>query len=81
MGVALEQEHNIIGLLHGVTGTYISFDQEFVKYPYISVILSGTNRNSANVNSFIRNVSVAGFDIEFSDAFTGYVHYIAARRM
>ena len=80
MGVALEQEHAIVGPFHGSTGSYISFEQEFVKYPYISTILV-SDTDSANVNSFIRTVSVKGFDIEFSDEFSGYVHYIAARRM
>ena len=95
MGVALEQEHVIVGPFHGSTGSYISFDQEFVKYPYISIMLvsSGSitpseeddeghdHADSANVNAFIRTVSVKGFDVEFSSGFSGYVHYIAARRM
>lgn len=70
-------------LLTGVTGSYISFTEPFIKFPYITVVLSGTagawHNSGSNLNSSIRNVSVVGFDLEFSEVFTGYVHYKAAR--
>jgi hypothetical protein len=69
-------------LLTGVTGSYISFTEPFIKFPYITVVLSGTVvgvNSGSNLNSSIRNVSVTGFDLEFSEVFTGYVHYKAAR--
>ena len=78
---ALEQEHNRKGPFHGVTGSYISFDDEFVKYPYVSVMLEATGSQTGNVNAFVRTVSVKGFDIEFSHEFSGYVHYIASRQL
>lgn len=61
------------------TGSYISFDEEFAKFPYVAVTVSGSVQDVTNVNSFITNVSKSGFGIEFSEAFTGYVHYKAAR--
>ena len=66
------------------TGSYISFDEEFAKFPYVTVVVSGSGpgvsgSGSQNINSFITNVSKSGFGIEFSEAFTGYVHYKAAR--
>jgi len=75
---ALELEVRKV-LLKTVTGSYISFEDEFVKYPYVNVTLSGTVAGQENVNASVRNVSVSGFDLEFSDIFTGYVHYMAAR--
>lgn len=61
------------------TGSYISFDEEFAKFPYVTVVVSGSAQDATNVNAFITNVSKSGFGIEFSEAFTGYVHYKAAR--
>ena len=61
------------------TGSYISFDEEFAKFPYVTVVVSGSSANTTNVNAFITNVSKSGFGVEFSEAFTGYVHYKAAR--
>ena len=61
------------------TGSYISFDEEFRKFPYVTVVVSGSAQDVTNVNAFITNVSKSGFGIEFSEAFTGYVHYKAAR--
>ena len=68
--------------LSGVTGSYISFEDTFIKYPYVSVVLlsSASKENGQdNVNAYVRNVSISGFDIEFSELFNGYVHYMAAR--
>tara|TARA_B100000700_G_scaffold328619_1_gene447049 strand:- start:2613 stop:2867 length:255 start_codon:yes stop_codon:yes gene_type:complete len=82
MGVALDLEINKVEF-NKSTGSYISFEEEFAKFPYITVVVSGTahthKSGSQNINSFVSNVSKSGFSIEFSDAFTGYVHYKAAR--
>ena len=65
--------------LSGVTGSYISFEDTFIKYPYVNVVLIPTLSGQDNVNAYIRNVSISGFDLEFSALFSGYVHYMAAR--
>jgi len=75
---ALELEIRKVSLSK-VTGSYISFSDTFVKYPYVNVTLLPTLSGSDNVNAYVRNVSINGFDLEFSDMFTGYVHYMAAR--
>jgi hypothetical protein len=75
---ALEVEIRKVSLSK-VTGSYISFSDTFVKYPYVNVTLLPTLSGSDNVNAYVRNVSINGFDLEFSDVFTGYVHYMAAR--
>ena len=78
---ALELEIRKV-LLTGVTGSYISFDDKFIKFPYVNVTLVASSvslSSGSNVNASVRNVSVSGFDLEFSDTFTGYVHYMAAR--
>ena len=78
---ALQIEHKRVEF-NNSTGSYISFDEEFAKFPYVTVVVSGSvhpNSGTSNVNSFITNVSKSGFGIEFSEAFTGYVHYKAAR--
>ena len=75
---ALELEIRKVTLT-SVTGSYISFEDTFIKYPYVNVTLLPSVSGSDNINAFIRNVSINGFDLEFSDVFTGYVHYMAAR--
>ena len=66
--------------LNAVTGTYVSFSEPFLKFPYVTITLSGSvSQDSANINTTVRNCSVSGFDIEFSETFTGYVHIKAAR--
>lgn len=77
---ALELEVRKV-LLSAVTGSYISFDDKFIKFPYVNVTLAPIDGavSGSNVNASVRNVSVSGFDLEFSDTFTGYVHYMAAR--
>ncbi|MDB4337425.1 hypothetical protein OAA09_00245 [bacterium] len=66
--------------LHGVTGSYITFTEPFIKFPYVTITVSGSvSQGSANINTNVRNISTVGFDLEFSETFTGYVHYKAAR--
>ena len=75
---ALDLEVRQVALTE-VTGSYISFTEPFLKFPYVTVTLSGSAGTSPNVNASISNMSIQGFDLEFSDVFTGYVHYKAAR--
>jgi hypothetical protein len=75
---ALELEIRQVSL-SSVTGSYISFSDTFIKYPYVNIVLIPGLAGQDNVNAFISNVSISGFDLEFSDVFTGYVHYMAAR--
>ncbi len=75
---ALELEVRKVQLT-AVTGSYISFSEKFIKFPYVNVVTVASDASVQNVNSSIRNVSISGFDLEFSDVFTGYVHYMAAR--
>ena len=75
---ALELETRQVTLT-SVTGSYISFADRFIKYPYVNVVLEPSVTGQDNVNAFVSNVSTSGFDLEFSDLFTGYVQYMAAR--
>ena len=75
---ALDLEIRQVALTE-VTGSYISFTEPFLKFPYVTVTVSGSVGTSPYINCSIRNVSIQGFDVEFSDVFTGYVHYKAAR--
>ena len=63
---ALELEIKKVQLL-GVTGSYISFEQPFIKFPYVNFVLVPSLAGQDNVNAFIKNVSINGFDIEFSE--------------
>ena len=78
---ALELEVRKVELT-AVTGSYISFEDKFIKFPYVNVTIVASSllmASSSNINASVRNVSVSGFDLEFSEVFTGYVHYMAAR--
>lgn len=72
-----EYEENISLISSIVTQSTVTFATPFSSKPIIAIEILTSSNNLYNVNNFIKNVTVNGFDISFSSEFSGSFKYRA----
>ena len=72
-----EYQENIFAISSFTTQSNVTFATPFSSKPIVTIEMLTSSNNLYNINNFVKNVTVNGFDVCFSSEFSGSLQYRA----